>query len=38
MPFLAIGLIGFLYRPGPASSICANAEARCGDRSDPSAQ
>ena len=36
--FLAIGVIGFLYQPGPPDTICSNAEARCSDRSDASAQ
>jgi len=36
--FLAIGVIGFLYQPQPPDSICSNAEARCSDRSDASAQ
>lgn len=36
--FLAIGVIGFLYQPGPPDTICSNAESRCSDRSDASTQ
>ena len=35
---LAIGVIGFLYQPSPPDTICSNAEARCSDRTDASAQ
>ena len=36
--FLAIGVIGFLYQPKPPDTICSNAEARCGQTSDVTAQ
>ena len=36
--FLAIGAIGFLYQPAPPDTICSNVEARCGEKSDATAQ
>ncbi len=35
---LAIGLVALLYQPRHAESICANVEARCGDKPDASIQ
>ena len=35
---LAIGAVALLYQPKPADTICSNAEARCGDKSDGGVQ
>jgi len=35
---LAIGLVALLYQPPHTESICANTEARCGDKPDAGMQ
>jgi len=35
---LAIGLVALLYQPHRTESICANTEARCGDKPDAGMQ
>ena len=35
---VAIGVVGLLYQSKPQDTICSNAEARCGEKSDASMQ